>query len=61
MELSAGSTGLFSGRQPVSIGTGEIARFRDELVVLLDTLTGEATLEHLEGLTRQEELLCGCV
>jgi hypothetical protein len=48
VELVAGTTGRFSARHPVSIRTDEVARFRDELASLLETLTGEATLEHLE-------------
>jgi len=49
VELAAGSTGRFSARLPVSFRTDEMARFRDELARLLETLTGEATLEHLES------------
>ena len=33
----------------MSIRTDEIVRFRDELTTLLETLNGEATLEHLEN------------
>ena len=49
VELAAGSTGRFTGRHPVHIRTDEVERFRDELAGLLERLSGEATLEHLEN------------
>lgn len=48
VELMAGSTGRFRARHPVSVRSDEVARFRAELSSVLDTLTGEATLENLE-------------
>ena len=48
VELVTDTTGRFSARHPVSIRTEEVARFRDELASLLETLDGEATLAHLE-------------
>jgi hypothetical protein len=49
VELTTGSTGRFTARHPVSLRTDELARFRDELGALMETLTGEAALEHLEN------------
>jgi hypothetical protein len=46
-ELTA--SGTFSGTQPVSLRTEELADFRDQLALLVAELTGEATLRHLEG------------
>lgn len=48
VELQAGSAGHFTGRQAVSMRTDEMERFRDELRALMDSLTGEASLSHLE-------------
>jgi hypothetical protein len=48
VELTAGSTGRFTARHSASIRTDELARFRVALDPLLEALSGEATLEHLE-------------
>jgi len=53
VELTAGSMGRCTARQSVSVRTDDIGRFRDELAVLLEHLSGEATLEHLEQELRQ--------
>lgn len=48
VELTAWTTGSFSGRQAVSLRTEELARFCDQLARLVETLEGEAVLDHLE-------------
>jgi len=48
VELRASTTGLFEARQAVALRTEELARFRDQLERLLQTLTGEAGLTHME-------------
>jgi hypothetical protein len=45
--------GAFRARQGVSLRTEELAAFRDQLAGLVETLNGEAVLEHME-----EELGC---
>ena len=49
VELTASSSGRFSGLQAVSLRTDELARFRDELAPLVETLDGEAMLEQMEA------------
>jgi hypothetical protein len=48
VELLAGTRGRFTGRCGITILTDELADFCSELTVLLETLSGRATLEHLE-------------
>ena len=48
-ELTASSSGSFSGRYAVSLRTDELAEFRDQLAELVQDLDGSATLQHLEG------------
>ncbi|GFG53445.1 hypothetical protein CQY20_12110 [Mycolicibacterium agri] len=45
-ELTAGN---FSGRRAVSLRRDELVGFRDRLADVLASLSGEATLEHIEG------------
>lgn len=47
-ELTASSTGSFTGRHSVSLRTEELADFRDQLAQLVEQLNGSATLRHLE-------------
>jgi hypothetical protein len=47
-ELTASSTGSFSGRHGVSLRTEELADFRDQLAKVVQNLDGSATLRHLE-------------
>jgi hypothetical protein len=47
-ELAASTTGAFTGRHAVSLRTEEVLGFHDQLSRLLQTLSGEATLAHLE-------------
>jgi hypothetical protein len=49
VELTASSSGRFSGLQAVSLRTDELTRFRDELASLVETLEGEAVLEQMEA------------
>jgi hypothetical protein len=49
IELVANSTGRFTASHSVSVLTGELERFRDELRTLLEDLDGEAAFEHLEA------------
>ena len=46
--LTAGRSGRFEARQPVTVRTVELLQFRDELRQLLEARTGKATLDHLE-------------
>jgi hypothetical protein len=47
-ELRVSSKGVFEARQAISLRTEELARFRDQLAEMLHTLSGEATLTHME-------------
>jgi hypothetical protein len=49
IELAAGSKGRFTACHPVTARTEELAAFCSEMATLLQTLTGEATLTHLES------------
>jgi hypothetical protein len=40
--------GAFRARQDVSLRTEELVAFRDQLAGLVETLNGEAVLEHME-------------
>lgn len=42
------TAGRFSGFKPVSFRTDELANFRAQLAAVLDSLTGHATLSHIE-------------
>jgi len=48
VELTATRTGKFHAKTSVALRTEELETFRDQLRILKDTLSGEATLEHLE-------------
>jgi hypothetical protein len=48
VEMEAGLTGSFTASHLVTLRADELAQFRDELVPLIQSLTGEATLRHLE-------------
>jgi len=47
-ELHAATTGSFEARHPLSLRTEELTDFRDRLGLVLETLTGEAVLHHME-------------
>jgi hypothetical protein len=47
-ELRASRTGVFEARHDIALRTEELVQFRDQLVRLLQTLTGEARLAHME-------------
>ena len=49
VELRASTTGTFHARHNVALRTEQIVEFRDQLSSLLEALTGEAVLEHLEA------------
>jgi hypothetical protein len=49
VELVATSTGRFTARQPVSVVTEDLERFRSEVRALLAGLDGEASFENLEA------------
>jgi hypothetical protein len=46
--LHASSKGVFEARQELALRTEELLRFRDQAVQLLQTLSGEAVLTHME-------------
>jgi hypothetical protein len=48
VELTASTGGRFSARQPVSLRTDQLARFRDQLASVVESLDGEAVLDHME-------------
>jgi hypothetical protein len=48
VELKAGTTGEFKATHRVMPRADELARFRDDLRPLVETLNGEATLHHIE-------------
>ena len=48
VELRAATTGRLEARHTVSLRTEELTDFRDLLGLLLETLTGEAVLQHME-------------
>jgi hypothetical protein len=48
VELEAGVTGSFRASHRVTPRTDDLTLFRDELRPIVDTLSGEATLHHLE-------------
>src|SRR5689334_3034559 len=49
VELTAGSEGTFAARQKIWLYTDDLQRFRDEISQLADSLTGVATLDHIES------------
>lgn len=49
VELDAGSKGTYVARQRLSLWTPDLRAFRDALKLILDSLSGEAVLEHLEA------------
>jgi hypothetical protein len=49
VELTASTSGRYSGREAVSLRSEELARFREELARAAETLTGKAVLAHLEA------------
>jgi hypothetical protein len=48
-ELKSGITGRFHARHELSLRTDDLDRFRNELSQLLSSLSGSATLPHLEA------------
>jgi hypothetical protein len=48
VELTASTGGRFSARQPVSLRTDQLVRFRDQLASVVESLDGEAVLDHME-------------
>jgi hypothetical protein len=49
VEMTAGTEGSFRAKRRVSIFVPDLVAFLLELEKLLETLTGEAKLDHLEG------------
>jgi hypothetical protein len=49
VELQAGQTGWFHARHGAALRTQELAQFRDELREVVASLSGTATLHHLES------------
>jgi hypothetical protein len=48
VELTASTGGRFSARQRVSLRTDQLVRFRDQLASVVESLDGEAALDHME-------------
>jgi hypothetical protein len=48
VEMKAGHSGSFTASHRVTLRADEMAQFRDELVPLVKSLKGAATLRHLE-------------
>jgi hypothetical protein len=48
VEMTASTSGAFSGRHAVSLRTEELAEFRDQLAEIVESLDGRAALQHLE-------------
>ncbi len=48
VELNSGFTGSFTASHRVTLRADELAEFRDELAPLVQSLTGDATLRHME-------------
>src|SRR4051812_14687197 len=48
-ELTAGTTGTFAARHRMWLYTDDLKRFRDEIHQLANSLTGVATLDHIES------------
>ena len=49
VEIVAGTEGAFTAKRDVSVFTPDLAAFLHQVEGLLGTLSGEATLDHLEG------------
>jgi hypothetical protein len=49
VELTASTSGRYSCREAVSLRSEELARFRDQLARVVETLDGEAVLGHMEA------------
>jgi hypothetical protein len=48
VELEAGTSGPFKATHRVALRADELKRFRDDLVPVVESMTGTATLSHLE-------------
>jgi hypothetical protein len=48
VELTASTNGHFSARRVVSLRSDELLRFRDQIATVVESLDGEAALDHME-------------
>jgi hypothetical protein len=48
VEMKAGIAGSFTVKLRVTVRANELAEFRDQLVPMVESLNGEATLRHME-------------